>query len=303
MIKTEQEALFTFAGPRGALEEKNYRHLSFWQDVGRRYKQNKINGLFALILFVIILSSIIIPLVRPNSIVGVISSDIKAKPSLTHWWGCDKFGHDVFVKVWKGGQISFFVGFISALFQTLIGVILGCISGYYGGKVDMLLMRLVDVLISIPYLIVVLAIRVVMGGSIWTIIFALVVTGWLPMARLVRGQILQLKNEDYIMAAQSLGVSSGDIIFHHFVPNILGVVIVQFTLSIPSAMFSEAFLSFIGLGSGTVSWGSLIRAGMEVRNSAAIQLIGPSVLLALTMFCVQLNGDAIRDALDPKLRG
>jgi ABC-type dipeptide/oligopeptide/nickel transport system permease subunit len=299
---TEVKDPFAFAGPRDSTAGKTYEHVSFWGDVGRRYKRNRVNLLFALVLLVIILCSVIIPSLRPGSITGIIVEDIKARPSLEHWWGCDKFGHDVFVKVWRGGQISFFVGFVSAFLQAAIGIVVGCIAGYYGGKVDMILMRLIDVLISIPYLIVVLAIRVVMGSSIWTIIFALVITGWLPMARLVRGQILHLKNEDYIMAAQSLGQSGGAVIFRHIIPNILGVVIVHFTLSIPSAMFSEAFLSFIGLGSGAVSWGSLIRSGMEVRDTAAIQLIGPSILLALTMFCVQLNGDALRDALDPKLR-
>ncbi|GHU96811.1 diguanylate cyclase [Spirochaetia bacterium] len=304
MANTSKDAdLFEFVGPRDSLAGKTYRHVSFWGDVIQRYMRNKVNLVFALVLLVIILCSIIIPTVRSGSINGVIVSSIKAKPSFEHWWGCDKFGHDVFVKVWKGGQVSFFVGFVSAFLQAVIGIIVGCIAGYYGGKVDMVLMRLVDVLISIPYLIVVLAIRVVMGSSIWTIVFALVITGWLSMARLVRGQILHLKQEDYIMAAHSLGVSGASVIFHHFIPNILGVVIVHFTLSVPSAMFSEAFLSFIGLGSGTVSWGSLIRSGMEVRDSAVVQLIGPSILLALTMFCVQLNGDAMRDALDPKLRG
>lgn len=298
----QQNNGFTLAGPRGSLADKNYRPLSFWGDVGRRYMQNKAAFVCLILLCIIILCSIIIPTVWPHSIEGIIANNIKGKPSWEHWWGGDKYGHDFFVKVWKGGQISFFVGFTAAFLQTIIGLIVGCIAGYFGGKVDMVLMRIVDIFIAIPYLIIVLVIRVVMGSSVWTIIFALVITGWLGMARLVRGQILQLKNEDYVMAAHSLGSSPSTIILRHFIPNILGVVIIQLTLAIPAAMFSEAFLSFIGLGSGAVSWGSLIRYGMEVRDTAMIQLLGPSILLALTMFCVQLNGDALRDALDPKLR-
>lgn len=282
--------------------EQSTPSISFWGDVFRRYKSSKFTLLCLFLLVTIFLCSIFLPLIFDSRINGVIYQHIKAPPSWEFWWGADKFGHDVFINVWKGGQTSFLVGFTAAFLQILIGILVGCCAGYYGGKIDLMLMRLIDVFISIPYLIVVLAIQVVMGSGLSTIIFALVITGWLPVARLVRGQILQLKNEDFIMAAKALGVNGLNIMMRHFVPNIMGIVIVQLTLSIPTAMFSEAFLSFIGLGSGAVSWGSLIRTGMEVRDTSMIQLLGPSLLLAITMFCIQMNGDALRDALDPKLR-
>lgn len=198
--------------------------------------------------------------------------------------------------------MSFLVGLVAAFCQAIIGVLIGSISGYCGGKVDMVVMRIVDIFISIPYMIVVLAIQMVAGRGISTIIIALVITGWQNTARLTRGQVLQLKNEDYVMAAQSLNVKGVTIILKHLLPNILSVILVSVTLAIPSAMFSEAFLSFLGMGTSDVSWGSLIRTGMDVRDLYPLQLIWPSILLAATMLCIQLLGDSMRDSLDPKLR-
>jgi oligopeptide transport system permease protein len=294
--------LFRPVNKKNQAGPSSYRHISYWGDVFKRLVQNKSTVVCLILLFLIFLGTQIIPRVNASSIEGVILDKINEPPSFEHWMGCDRFGHDVFTKMWKGGQISFFVGLVAAFSQSLIGVTIGCIASYCGGKVDMVIMRIIDVLISIPYLIVVLVIRVVMGSGTWTIIFALIVTGWLSVARLTRGQILQLKGEDYILAAQSLGVKPVTIMFRHLIPNVMGVVIVSLTLSIPAAMFSEAFLSFIGMGTNAVSWGSLIRTGMEVRFLRPLQLIGPSVLLGLTMLCIQLIGDALRDSLDPKLR-
>jgi len=298
----DMDDLFRPAHIKVQEDTSSYRHISYWGDVFTRLLQNKSTVVCMAILGIIFLGCQIIPRLDPYSIEGINIDMINAPPSAQNWMGADRFGHDVFTKMWQGGQISFFVGLAAAFSQSVIGVIIGCISSYFGGKVDMIIMRIVDVLISIPYLIVVLAIRVVMGDGIWTIIFALVVTGWLGVARLTRGQILQLKNEDYIIAAQSLGVKPITIMFRHLIPNVLGIIVVSLTLAIPAAMFAEAFLSFIGLGANAVSWGSLIRSGMEVRFLRPLQLIGPSVLLGLTMLCIQLVGDALRDSLDPKLR-
>ncbi|MDR2505304.1 MAG: ABC transporter permease [Oscillospiraceae bacterium] len=277
-------------------------HVSYWSDVWRRFFENKSAVVFLTVFIIILLGCYIIPLVSPLPITGIIDDSINAKMSSSHWLGADKFGHDFFTKMWKGGQISFMVGFVSAILQTIIGVIIGAVSAYAGGRVDSVIMSIVNVLIAIPYLVIVLAIRVVAGAGTATIIFALVITGWLNVARLTRGQILQLKTEEYVTAAKSMGVGARTILARHLIPNTLGVILVAFTLAIPQAMFSEAFLSFIGLGTNAVSWGSLIRAGMDVRFKHPQQLIAPSILLALTMLCVQLIGDTLRDALDPKLR-
>jgi len=277
-------------------------HISYWADVAKRFFSTPSVIVFSILLLAILGCSILVPILSDKPITGIMDEAINAKPSAKYWLGCDKFGHDFFTKMWKGGQTSFMVGFMAASLQTLIGIVVGCISGYAGGRVDYFLMRVVDVFISIPYMVIVLVIRLVMGSSSFTIIFALVITGWLNTARLVRGQILQLKTEDYVLAARAMGVSPVSIMFRHLIPNVLGVVIVSFTLAIPQAMFSEAFLSFIGMGSGDVSWGSLIRTGMDVRMRHPQQLIAPSIVLALTMLCIQLLGDSLRDALDPKLR-
>lgn len=301
-MSMEKTDLFQHVGPRPDRDASEYAHVSFWGDVARRFFSSKAAVACLVLLVAIFASCILVPLFNQDLITGIRATSINAPPSAKHWMGADRFGHDVFAKVWMGGRLSFLVGFSAALLQSVIGVAVGSVAGYFGGKVDMILMRLVDVLIAIPYLIVVLAIQVVLGRGVGTIIFALVATGWLNTARLTRGQILQLKNEDYIMAAQTLNVRPLQIMLHHLLPNILSVVLVSITLAIPQAMFSEAFLSFIGLGTSDVSWGSLIRSGMNVRAMSPWQLIWPSTLLAGTMLCIQLLGDSLRDALDPKLR-
>jgi len=298
----DESKLFQHVGVDHARDSVNVEHVSFWKDVSRRFFSSKGTIFCLLILILIFLGCLFFPFYNSDAISGINATSINAKPGAAHWLGADRFGHDVFLKAWSGGRLSFLVGFTAAFLQAVIGVIVGIISGYYGGKIDMVLMRIVDILISIPYLIVVLAIQVVLGRGVGTIIFALVATGWLNIARLTRGQTLQINNEDYIMAAQTLGVKDHVIMLRHFLPNILGIILVSITLAIPQAMFSEAFLSFIGLGTSDISWGSLIRTGMEVRSLAPWQLIWPSILLSATMLCIQLIGDSLRDALDPKLR-
>ncbi len=304
-MQTQKDGLDELFRPEPCAEAERMDALpqvSYAADVVKRFLNTPSVIVFSVILAIIIACCVLVPILSPRPITGIIDEAINHKPSAEYWLGADKFGHDFFTKMWKGGQTSFKVGFFAAVLQTLIGVVVGAISGYAGGRIDQFIMRVVDVFISIPYMVIVLVVRLIMGSSSYTIIFALVVTGWLNTARLVRGQILQLKNEDYVLAAQSMGVSPATVLFRHLIPNTLGVVIVSFTLAVPQAMFSEAFLSFIGMGSGEVSWGSLIRTGMEVRFRHPWQLIAPSAVLALTMLCIQLLGDSLRDALDPKLR-
>lgn len=298
----DETNLFTHVGPCYDRDDTQYVHVSFWKDVFRRFFLSKATIVFLLLLVGIFLGCLLIPAFNGDAISGIQISGINAVPGAAHWMGGDRYGHDVFTKAWSGGRLSFLVGFTAAILQAIIGVIVGAVAGYFGGKLDMIIMRIVDVCISIPYLIVVLAIQVVLGRGVGTIIIALVATGWLSTARLTRGQVLQLKNEDYIMAAESLGVKPITIMLDHLLPNIFSVILVSVTLAIPQAMFSEAFLSFIGLGTSDVSWGSLIRTGMDVRSLAPWQLIWPSLLLAATMLCIQMLGDSMRDALDPKLR-
>lgn len=299
------QEMFTHIGSDDTLAEAiQTESLTYFQDAWRRFFQNKVAVVCLIILGILVLMSFVGPLIVPfqYSESDLLSSN--QSPSSEHWFGTDNLGRDMWARVWVGGRISFFVGIVAALSQGLIGITVGCISGYVGGKLDMLIMRFIDIMIAIPYMIIVILIMVVLGSGVMPIITAFAITGWLNMARLVRGQIMQLKNEDYILATKSLGVSHWTIMFKHLVPNTMGVIIVSLTMAIPNAIFSEAFLSFIGIGINPpmTSWGQLVNLGIKVMRTHPYQLIIPAFFISITMLCLQLVGDGMRDALDPKLR-
>lgn len=225
-------------------------------------------------------------------------------PSIKHLFGTDNLGRDLFDRLWIGGRVSLIIAFVGTLVECVVGIIYGGISGYFGGKLDNIMMRIVEVLNSIPYLIVVILIAVRLGNGIVPLLIALVITGWTGIARMVRGQVMQLKESEYVMAAKTLGASPLRIIFKHMLPNTLGVIIVYITFDIPSYIFAEAFLSFIGLGiqPPQTSWGAMASAGQQVMLFYPSQLIFPSLAIAITMLSFNLFGDGLRDALDPKLR-
>jgi oligopeptide transport system permease protein len=228
----------------------------------------------------------------------------------THPMGTDAAGRDMLARVLQGGRISLMVGIISTFVSILIGVTWGATAGYLGGKVDDLLMRIVDVLYAIPYMMVVIVLLAFLGrnlsplGQIFLLFAALGAVSWLTMARIVRGQVISLKNQEYVLAARATGVSTPKIIFRHIVPNALGPVIVYATLTIPSVMLQEAFLSFLGLGvqAPYASWGSLAQEGIQNIAVFPWQLIFPGVTMALTLFSLNFLGDGLRDALDPQMR-
>jgi oligopeptide transport system permease protein len=219
-------------------------------------------------------------------------------------FGTDELGRDLWVRVWYGARVSLTIGFAAAFVDFIIGVIVGGIAGYYGGKVDNIIMRICDVLIGIPYLMIVILLTMVLSPGIVTIVLALSITGWTGMARLVRGQIIQLKEQEFVLAAKVLGANATRIILKHLLPNTLGIIIVRMTLNIPSAIFSEAFLSFIGLGVRLpiASWGALASDGVAAFQRYPHALFIPAAFICLTMLALNILGDAFRDALDPKLR-
>lgn len=293
---------------RGLNDEKNHAlvrpSMSFWQDVWRRLKINKIAMTGLVILLMLAIMAIIGPMIGGYSYNENNLTNINQAPNGDHWFGTDTLGRDLWARVWVGARVSLSIGILAAVVQSTIGILIGGIAGYFGGKIDMFIMRFIDVMISIPYLIFAILIMVVMGSGIVPIVLALAITGWLEMARLVRGQIVQLKNEEFIISAVSLGVGSFRLIFKHLIPNTMGVIIVSLTMAIPNAIFSEAFLSFIGIGikSPMTSWGQLANLGTSVMELYPYQLLIPAILISLTMLSLQLVGDALRDALDPKLR-
>lgn len=285
-------------------EEITKPSMSYWQDVWRRLKSNRVAMASLVFLVLLTFMAIVGPMMTPYSYNTNNLSMTNQPPSKDHWFGTDSLGRDLWARVWIGARVSLSIGIIAAVFQTVIGVIVGGIAGFYGKKIDMIIMRFIDVMISIPYLIFVILIMVFMGSGIVPIVIAIALTGWLEMARLVRGQIMQLKNEEFIISAVSLGAGSFRLIFKHLIPNTLGVIIVSLTMAIPAAIFSEAFLSFIGIGvkPPMTSWGQLANLGTSVMQIHPYQLLIPAIFISITMLSLQLLGDGLRDALDPKLR-
>jgi len=312
--------------PETAITEGEFvRGTSLWRDAWRRLLKNKL-AVFGLVVVVLItISAIIGPTVIkrttgftpdyiPTDDIRLIKSfppftGPDGKFSWTHPMGTDNAGRDQFARVLQGGQISLFVGIISTLVSLLIGVSYGAIAGYVGGRVDNLMMRIVDILYSLPYVIVVIVLLSMFRsqtarGQLVLLFVALGAVSWLTMARIVRGQVLSLKNQEFVLAAKATGVSTPRIIFRHLVPNTLGPVIVYATLTIPQIMLTEAFLSYLGFGvqAPLASWGSLAADGVQNIAIFPWQLIFPGVTMALTLFSLNFLGDGLRDALDPQMR-
>lgn len=278
--------------------------VSYLSDTWRRFKSNRLAIAGMVVLLIMVLLSLFGPMMLGYDYTASDLAVPNQAPSAEHWLGTDTLGRDLWTRNWIGGRISLAIGVAAAVLQVVVGVIIGAFSGYVGGKTDMIIMRIVDILSAIPYLVWVILLMMVTGSGIVPMILALTLTGWLGMARMVRGQVFQLKNEDYVLAARSLGVGMWGIIIRHIIPNTIGVIMVSLTFAIPGAIFSEAFLSFIGIGisSPLTSWGQLISMGMKVMQLYPYQLIWPCVFISVTMLSLQLIGDGLRDALDPKLR-
>jgi len=277
---------------------------SFWKDAWRRFKQNKlaIAGIFV-ILFLGIMSFIGGPISGHNYYDNdLVNANLS--PSSEHWFGTDNLGRDIFARTWYGAKISLFIGLTAAFIDLIIGIIWGSVSGYLGGKVDEYMMRVADILSGVPYLLVVILLMVIMKPGLWTLIIAMTITGWINMARIVRGEVMRLKAEEYVLAAKSLGASSWRILSKHLIPNTLGPILVTLTLTVPTAIFTEAFLSFLGLGvpAPLASWGTMSSDALQSFRYYPFQLFFPAFFICLTMLAFNVVGDGMRDALDPKDR-
>ena len=278
--------------------------LSYWQDAWLRLRRNRLAmaGLTTLIL--LLLAAIIAPFLTPYTYYETHLHLKNLPPSSTFWFGTDELGRDVFTRVWWGARISLFVGITASLIDLIIGVFYGALAGSIGGKVEEVMMRFADILYSLPYLLVVILLMVVIGSGITTIIIALTITGWISMARIVRGQILQLKQLDFVKAARALGASPLRILWQHLIPNTMGPIIITVTITIPTAIFAEAFLSFLGLGvqAPIASWGTMANDGLSALRYYPWRLFFPAGFISITMLSFNLLGDGLREAFDPRLR-
>ena len=318
---------------REAREDPEERGSSLWKDAWRRLRKNRAAVASGAILLAMIVACILVPALSEHDYTVANLALGPTPPSAEHWMGTDFYGRDLLTRVFFGGRISFAVGVIATLVSFLIGVSWGGVAGYFGGRVDAVMMRIVDVMYTFPFLILVILLQVFFankggifhrsfetvlspfvedaGDPAWFPVFqicfvfaALGAISWLTMARIVRGQVIALREQPFVEAARSIGVGHAAIIFRHLLPNALGPIIVYTTLTVPAIMLAEAFLSFLGLGTQEplASWGLLAKDGAETMDIFWWTLLFPAAMLAITLFCFNFLGDGLRDALDPRIR-
>ncbi|HKL80070.1 MAG TPA: ABC transporter permease [Mobilitalea sp.] len=311
MDKIESSSFEWVGGNAAESESISRPNTSYWKDAMHRLKKNKAAMVCLGIIILISLLSIIVPMVSPYTISEQHYAHTDAPMGFkdpvdghTHIFGTDTLGRDIFTRIAAGGRVSLFIAITAVFVNCIIGIIYGGISGYSGGAVDNIMMRIIEVINGIPYLIIVILLMMVLEPGVMTMVIAYAAVGWTGMARLVRGQVMSLKQQDYIVAAKVMGAKPARIISKHLIPNTLSVVIVNITLAIPSVIFTEAFLSYIGLGVPVPksSWGIMASDGSMVFQTYPSQLVIPAVCICLTMLSFNLLGDGLRDALDPRLR-
>ncbi len=299
-------------------------YVSYWRDAWNRLRANKVATGALVVIILIILAAIIGPIISPYSYEQILQGQENLKPSMHHIFGTDSLGRDLFTRTMIGARISLAVGVVAAIMISIIGIIYGAISGFFGGWVDNIMMRIVDIVYSVPTILIVILLQVVlkkpidlyiqsghapsflnsMGVGLISIFLVMALLYWVDMARIVRGQILALKEQEYVLAAKVLGASNRSIIFKHLIPNCIGQIIVVTTLKIPEAIFTESFLSFIGLGvsSPMASLGSLSQTALKGIYSYPYMLIFPAAAISIIILSFNLFGDGLRDALDPRMK-
>lgn len=273
---------------------------SLWKDAWHRLAKNKLAVFGGSVLILLAVACIVGPWLSPYGYEENNLNNTFSPPSGAHWLGTDQLGRDLLVRLLVGGRISIGVGLCATFVALTIGVVYGAVAGFFGGKIDSLMMRIVDIMYALPFTIFVILLMVFFGRDIWLLFLAIGAVEWLTMARIVRGQIMSLKKMEFIEAARSIGLGKRRIIFRHMIPNILGPIIVYTTLTIPAVMLLEAFLSFLGLGvqPPLSSWGVLIKDGAEKMEEYLWLLMFPGVVFSLTLFSLNFLGDGLRDALD-----
>lgn len=285
-------------------EKINRPSMSYWQDARRRLKQNKVAMIALVLLIIIAIMTVIGPHMAKFDFAAIDAKARNVRPNAEHWFGTDSVGRDLFARIWVGGRVSIIIGIVGAIIDILIGLVYGGVAGYFGGVVDNIMMRIIEIIGCIPDMVVIILISLLLKPGLISLIIAITITGWIGTARMVRGQVLQIKELEYVAAAKALGAKPFRIIAKHVIPNIMSIVIVVLTMEIPGLIFTEAFLSFVGLGiqPPSTSWGALAADARTTFLFHPYQLLFPAILISLTMLCFNLLGDGLRDALDPKLR-
>ena len=290
--------------PNSAVVEVKGR--SLWSDAMRRFRRNKAAMTSVVVFIVIAAACFLAPHLGLRAQDEIDYSMIQAPPDWANGWyfGGDANGRDLFVRTLYGGQVSLTVGFVATFVSLIIGVSWGATAGFLGGKIDGLMMRIVDILYSLPFIFFVIMLTLVLGRQIVLIYVAIGAVSWLDMARIVRGQTLSIKRKEFIEAAHASGVSSARIIFKHIIPNCIGPVAVYVTMTVPSVILTESFISYLGMGvqEPHSSWGTLVGEGKDVMEQLPVAVLGPGGVLAVTLLCLNFIGDGLRDALDPKDR-
>ena len=282
----------------------NIKGRSLWVDARRRLFQNKAAVISLFLIFLVAFLSFFGPFFLKYSFSDTDWNSIYYPPSLNngHFLGTDGNGRDLLVRILYGGRLSLTIGILATLVSVFIGVIYGTIAGYFGGKLDIFMMRVVEILYAMPYLIFVILLMVVFGRNIYFLFIAIGAVEWLTMARIVRGQTISLKEKEFIETSKALGQSNFMIIWKHIIPNLAGPIVVYITLMVPSVIILESFLSFLGLGvqEPLTSWGVLISEGSREMETAWWLLIFPGVFMTITLASLNFIGDGLRDAIDPK---
>jgi oligopeptide transport system permease protein len=275
---------------------------SLWKDAWTRLKRNRMAFVGLGIITFMVIIAILTPYIAPYSYETQDLNLESVPPSAAHWMGTDVLGRDLLTRIMYGGRISLAVGFLATFVSLAIGVLWGATAGFIGGRLDAIMMRIVDVLYGLPFVIFVVLLMVVFGRNFLLLFFAIGCVEWLTMARIVRGQVLSLKKQEFIEASIAMGLTNMQIILRHLIPNVLGPVIVYTTLTIPQVMLTESFLSFLGLGiqPPMSSWGSMISDGVQVLEERPWVLLFPGLVFSMTLFSLNFLGDGLRDALDPK---
>ena len=278
--------------------------ITYWQDVWQRFRKDPLALVGLFIILIMTLMAVFMPMVSPYTYSGMDLLSMNQGPSLAHPCGTDQMGRDLFIRIMYGARISLTIGIIAAVINFLIGVLYGGLSGYLGGRADMVMMRIVDILSSLPSLLYIVLIMLIFGSNVGSVILALCFTSWIGTARVVRSEVMHLKHSEYVLAGRLAGASTWHLLIQHLIPNAMGPIIVSTAFLIPGAIFSEAFLSFLGIGiqAPHASWGSLANDAIPMMLSAPYQIFFPVLAICITMLSFNFIGDGLRDALDPRLK-